>query len=165
MPLNSSTGKLLFNLIPAEDTAVSPLFQMWELCHLFRVEWLKTCSRNLNTGLCDAKWSVHHLPAFMCAKSLQLCLTLGSSVDCSPPGSSVHGDSPGKSTGVGCHPLLQGIFLTQGSNPGLLCLLHRQMGSLPLGTPTHLVLLWYVIYISVFCLILLTLCIFLKWAY
>ena len=28
--------------------------------------------------------------------------------------------SPGKNTGVGCHFLLQGIFLTQGSNPGLL---------------------------------------------
>ena len=36
-----------------------------------------------------------------------------------PPGSSVHGDSPGKNTGVGCHALLQGIFLTQGSKPGL----------------------------------------------
>ena len=31
-----------------------------------------------------------------------------------PPGSSVHGDSPDKNTGVGCHPLLQGIFPTQG---------------------------------------------------
>ena len=29
-------------------------------------------------------------------------------------------NSPGNNTGVGCHPLLQGIFLTQGSNPGLL---------------------------------------------
>ena len=29
-----------------------------------------------------------------------------------------------KNTGVGCHFLLQGIFLTQGSNPRLLCLLH-----------------------------------------
>ena len=28
-------------------------------------------------------------------------------------------DSPGKNTGVGCHFLLQGIFPTQGSNPGL----------------------------------------------
>ena len=28
-------------------------------------------------------------------------------------------DSPGKNTGVGCHALLQGIFPTQGSNPGL----------------------------------------------
>ena len=41
-------------------------------------------------------------------------------MDCSPPGSSVHRDSPGKNTGVGCQALLQGIFPTQGSNPGLL---------------------------------------------
>ena len=32
----------------------------------------------------------------------------------------VHRDSPGKNTGVGCHALLQGIFPTQGLNPGLL---------------------------------------------
>ena len=31
-------------------------------------------------------------------------------------------DSPGKHTGVGCPALLQGIFLTQGSNPHLFCL-------------------------------------------
>jgi len=31
------------------------------------------------------------------------------------PGSSVHGDSPGKNTGVGCHALLQGIFSTLAS--------------------------------------------------
>ena len=49
-------------------------------------------------------------------------------MDCSPPGSSVHGISPGKNTGVGCHALLQGIFPTQGSNPRLLCLLHWQAG-------------------------------------
>ena len=41
-------------------------------------------------------------------------------MDCSLPGSSVHGDSPGKNTGVGCHGLLQGIFPTQGLNPALL---------------------------------------------
>ena len=40
-------------------------------------------------------------------------------------------DSPGNNTGVGCHFLLQGIFLTQGSNRQLLCLLHWQVGSLP----------------------------------
>ena len=42
---------------------------------------------------------------------------------------------PGKSTGVGCHFLLQGIFPTQGWNP---CLLHCQANSLPLcdlGSP------------------------------
>ena len=51
---------------------------------------------------------------------VQACPTLCNSMDCSPPGSSLHGDSPGKNTGVGCHALLQGIFPTQGSNPGLL---------------------------------------------
>ena len=49
----------------------------------------------------------------------QSCLTLCNPMDYSPPGSSVLGDSPGKNTGVGCHSLLQGIFPTQGSNPGL----------------------------------------------
>ena len=49
----------------------------------------------------------------------QLCLTFCDPVGCSPPGSSAHGDSPGKNTGVGCHFLLQGIFPTQGSNPDL----------------------------------------------
>ena len=53
----------------------------------------------------------------LCAQS---CPTPCDSKDSSLPGSSVHGDSPGKNTGVGCHVLLQGIFLTQGSNPGLL---------------------------------------------
>ena len=38
---------------------------------------------------------------------------------CSRPGSSVHGDSLGKNTGVGFHALLQGIFPTQGSKPDL----------------------------------------------
>ena len=50
----------------------------------------------------------------------QSCLTLCNPMDCRPPGSSVHGNSSSKNTGVGCHALLQGIFPTQGSNPGLL---------------------------------------------
>ena len=51
----------------------------------------------------------------------QSCLTLCSPMDYSPPGSSIHGDSPGKNAEVGCHALLQGIFPTQGSNLGLPC--------------------------------------------
>ena len=50
----------------------------------------------------------------------QSCLTLCDPMDCNSPGSSVHEDSPSKNTGVGCSALLQGIFPTQGSNPGLL---------------------------------------------
>ena len=73
----------------------------------------------------------------------QLCLTLCNPMDCSLPGSSVHGNSPGKNTEVGCHALLQGIFLTQGSNPGLphytpiLCCLSHQ------GSPRILELIAY----------------------
>ena len=55
----------------------------------------------------------------MHAKSLQSCLTLCDPMDCSLPDSSVHGILQGKNTGVGCHALLQGIFTTQGLNPGL----------------------------------------------
>ena len=44
-------------------------------------------------------------------------------MDYTSPGSFVHGNSPGKTTGVGCHTLLQGIFSSQGQNPGIL---HRR---------------------------------------
>ena len=49
---------------------------------------------------------------------------------------------PGKSTGVGCHFLLQGIFLSQASNLCLLHLLYWQAGSLPLVLPEKLVALY-----------------------
>ena len=71
----------------------------------------------------------------MHAQLLQLCLTLCDPMDCSLPGSSAHGDSPGWNTGVGCRGFLQGIFLIQGLNPQLLCLLHWLEGSLPLAPP------------------------------
>ena len=50
----------------------------------------------------------------------QLGLTLYDPMDYSPPGSSVHGDSPGKNTGVAGHAHPQGIYQTLESNPGLL---------------------------------------------
>ena len=56
-------------------------------------------------------------------------------MDCSPPGSSVHGDFPGKNIEVGCCTLLQRVFPTQGSDPCLLLLLHWQADSLPLVPP------------------------------
>ena len=69
----------------------------------------------------------------MCARLPQSWPTLCDPMDCSPPGSSAHGDSPGKNTGVGCRAPLQGIFPSQGSNPHLLCLLCWWVGSLPLA--------------------------------
>ena len=67
----------------------------------------------------DYELMLYCICAVLCLVT-QSCPTLCDSMDCSTPGSSVLGDSPGKNTGVGCHALLQGIFPTQGSNPGLL---------------------------------------------
>ena len=54
-------------------------------------------SRILNRNLMFGKDACVH------AKRLHSCPTLCNPMDCSPPGSSVHGDSLGKNTGVGCH--------------------------------------------------------------
>ena len=52
-------------------------------------------------------------------------------------------DFPGKNTGMGCHFLLQGVFLIQGLNLCLLHFLHWQVDSLPLS---HLGILWLLHY-------------------
>ena len=53
----------------------------------------------------------------MHAKLLQSCLTLCDPVDCSLPGSSVHGISQARIPGMGFHALLQGLSLTHGLKP------------------------------------------------
>ena len=54
-------------------------------------------------GVCVTGWVVHSTLEVMmlCAKLLQSCPTFCNTMDCSPPGSSVHGDSPSENTGVG----------------------------------------------------------------
>ena len=77
---------------------------------------------------------------------VQSCLALYNPVDCSLPGSSVHGDSPSKHTVVGCCALLQEIFLTQGLNLCLLNFLNWQAGSLPLAPPGKpLKAVWHIV--------------------
>ena len=73
------------------------------------------------------------LGTYVCARLVtHSCSMLCDPIDCSLPSSSVHGIFSGKNTGVDCHFLLQGIFLTQRSNLHLPCLLHcRQILSLP----------------------------------
>ena len=58
-----------------------------------------------------------------CSVLAKLCLTLCGPRDYSPPGF-YPWDFPSKNTGLGCHFLFQGIFLTQGSNSCLLQLPH-----------------------------------------
>ena len=73
------------------------------------------------------KHATRKIKAVLCLVT-QSCLTLCDPMDGSSPGSSVHGDSLGKNTGVGCHTLLQKMFPTQGWNPSLPTL---QVDSLP----------------------------------
>ena len=57
----------------------------------------------------EKKVKFHLVPCLVA----QSCPTLCKPMDCSPPGSSIHGDSPGNSTAVGCQALLQGLFPIQ----------------------------------------------------
>ena len=83
------------------------------LCGLIDLDYLDFISISPHSPVC----------LLSCFSRVRLCVTPWT---VAPPGSSVHRDSPGKNPGVGCHSLLQGIFPTQGSNLGLLGLLHWQ---------------------------------------
>ena len=78
---------------------------------------LFVCVNMAMLGLCCTMWDL--APCVLCLVA-QSCTTPCNPMDCSPPGSSVHGDSPVINTGVCCHALFQGVFPTQESNPGLL---------------------------------------------
>ena len=82
--------------------------------------WEVLQDKNHFSGLLNKLMVKEAVSVIVLCLAAQSCLTLCSPMNCSPPGSSVHGDSPGKNTGVSCHALLQEIFPIQGSNPGLL---------------------------------------------
>ena len=109
----------------------------------FVILWIVVCQASLSMGFSRQEyWSGVPLPSPFIHRTptkIKPCYVLSRVLLCdpmvTPPGSSIHGDSPGKNTGVGCHFLLQGTFLTQGLNPHLLLLLCWQAGSLPLTPP------------------------------
>ena len=108
--------------------------------------FLNQSTQNLGLWGREVNWEtgidVHTLLMCACAELLQSCPSLCDAVDCSPPGSCVHGESPGKNTGMGCQALLHGIFPTQRLNPCLLSLLCWQASSLPLAPPRKPYTLW-----------------------
>ena len=78
------------------------------------------------------KGEVFPSPPLRVCVCARVCLTLYDPMDCSPPGFSVRGDSPGKNAGVGCHAFLQGIFPTQGpdlipAESGFTSVLHAHL--------------------------------------
>ena len=76
------------------------------------------------------------LPAMQVGvKVAQPYLTPCNPMDNGPPGSSVHGDFPGKNTGVDCHSLLQGSSCP-GDHAQVSCIAGRFLLSEPPGKPT-----------------------------
>ena len=92
----------------------------------FRIDWLDLLAvQGTLKGLLQHHSSKALVMANLVLEAKNVCLvtqscpTVCDPLGCSPLGSSFHGDSLGKNTGVDCHALLQGIFPTQGWNPGL----------------------------------------------
>ena len=78
-----------------------------------------TVSKNaIHTSVYDISSHSNIMKAYAPCLVAKLCPTLCDPITVAWQ-SPVHGDSPGKNTGVGCHAFLQGIFTTQESNPGL----------------------------------------------
>ena len=76
------------------------------------------------------------VPCVLCLFA-QLCLTLCDPMDCGPPGSSVHGDSPGRNTRVGCQALLQVNLPNPGIEPRSPALQADSLPSEPPGEPKY----------------------------
>ena len=87
------------------------------------LKWFLTINNNVKKCIKETKCSV--------PKSH---LTVYDPMDCSPSDSSVHGDSPGKKTRVGCHFLLQQIFQTR-NGTHVSYVLSCQASPLPLVLP------------------------------
>ena len=89
----------------------------------------------------DLEYSPQCYTVGPCCLLLQLCPTLCDPLDCSPPGSSVHGVSQARILEWVAISFSRGIFPIQGLNTRPLCLLHWQAGPLrlgPLGKPFYI---------------------------
>ena len=123
------TIKIHCFMVMVKGKAVMSLLSVWdEIIHMFRVYIVRF---TLISGLLCLTWIkkitywiIFRKECFkherkVKVKVAQTYLTLCDPRDCSPQGSSVHGDSPGKDSTVGFHGLLQEIFPNQGLNPDL----------------------------------------------
>ena len=82
-----------------------------------------------------SSWYVHYV-CVLCLVA-QSCPPLCDPMDCSLPGSSVHGNSPSKNTGVGCHALLQENLPNPGIEPRSPTFQADSLLSKPPGKPMN----------------------------
>ena len=128
-------GLHLFYVFPCSSPLPSPVLLPLSFFHFRLTTFLsliEKCLISPSPHSFTALLTVRPALLFSCAKS---CPALWDPMHCSPPGSSVHGIFPGKSTALKTHCLLQRISPTQESNPRPL---HWQADSLSLfhlGSP------------------------------
>ena len=120
--LLNTDHKYLFRLSVATLNSIQgfTITHLTLFLHWIFLKFLSNCYSQAKLWVASQEGNSTLRALHWCCLIAQLCPTLCNPMDCSPPGSPVHGDSPGKNTGVDCHSLLQRIFLTQGYNPGLL---------------------------------------------
>ena len=122
---NKSTPSACDNLHCKDIHYVPPkhfFFSRWSILsilhftvlHLFIIKttslWgrMDTCIYMAESLHCSPETITSLLISYVLCLVAQLCLTLCNRMDCTPPGSSVYGDSPGKKNGVGCHASSRG---------------------------------------------------------
>ena len=110
--------QLLFCVQDHTDaSSMKPPWSLVPLCHA----GTDRISSEFPLGSLDLSWAYYSCLGLMLFvySVTQSRPILCDTMDYSPPGSSDHGDSPGKNAGVGCHAFFQEIFPTQGSRLGL----------------------------------------------
>ena len=121
----SACFEYFFNYLPTDISQGQIGFTAPQALEIWsdQKQWFESCC----SRKCPQGGSTSQRPSWIPGATSGLCLvsqscpTLCDPLDCSSPGSSVRGDSPGKNTGVGCHFFLQRtVFLPLTSAPPIL---------------------------------------------
>ena len=102
------------SVVPFSSCSIPPSIRVFSNESTLRMRWPKYWS--FSFSIIPSKEIPGLISFRMDWLDAQLCPTLFKPMDCSPPGSSVHSISQARILELSCHFLLQGIFLTQGSN-------------------------------------------------
>ena len=126
VPLSTVRQNFLHSTLLASGGSLAIIGVSWLIGLCLHFTWHPTC-----VGFCLQNSSYQVTSHIGLGTLLILCvcvcvcmrsvtesyLTFGNTMDCSPPGSSVHGNFPGRNTGVGCYFLLQGTLPNPGIEP------------------------------------------------
>ena len=101
-----------------------PTWKFTKPHNFYHYSYNLTKIKNGSTSVINCRQILYHLshqgsPINFLMLVTQYCLTLCDPADCSPPGSSVHGNLQTRILEWVSHSFHQGIFMTQGSNPSL----------------------------------------------